>query len=92
MFPPGSDVLQVFVKIARILIIFGFAELLPGFTLTQTSDPLVGSWNFKVTISGGCKTGCKYIGMITFNQGGTAVEERGRQLNSTAWEMSSALR
>ena len=69
--------LQVSLKIARILTILSVVELLPGFSLAQSFDPLVGSWNFKVTITGGCTTGCKYIGMITFNQGGTAIEERG---------------
>jgi len=63
-----------FVKIARVFAILGVMGLLPGSTLAQTG-PLVGSWNFKVTVTG-CTT-CKYIGMIAFNQGGTAVEQRG---------------
>lgn len=71
--------LQGFVKIARILTILGIVELIPSLTQAQTSDPLVGSWNFKATING-CTTGCKYIGMISFNLGGTAVEERGTVL------------
>ena len=71
--------LQDSLKISRILIILVVVELLPSFTLAQTSDPLVGSWNFKVTING-CTTHCKYIGMIAFNQGGTAMEERGTAL------------
>jgi len=69
--------LQDSLKIARILSILVVVDLPPGFTLAQTADPLVGSRNFKVTITGGCTTGCKYIGKITFNQGGTAAEERG---------------
>jgi len=44
----------------------------------QFSDRLlVGTWNFNVTVTGGCTTSCKYIGMIAFNQGGTVVEQRG---------------
>src|SRR5438477_2394511 len=64
-----------FAKIARVFAILGVIGLLPRFTLAQTIDPLVGSWNFKVTVTGGCTT-CKYIGMIAFNQGGTVVEQR----------------
>jgi hypothetical protein len=65
-------------KIAtRVSVIVGVIGLFPGFTLAQTTDRLVGSWNFKVTVTGGCTTNCKYIGMIAFNQGGTAVEQRG---------------
>ena len=64
-------------KIARASVIVSVLGLLPGFTLAQTTDRLVGSWNFKVTVTGGCTTNCKYIGMIAFNQGGTVVEQRG---------------
>src|SRR5262249_44639363 len=49
----------------------------PGATLAQTTDPLVGTWNFTATVSGGCTSSCKYIGMIAFNQGGTVTEQRG---------------
>ena len=66
-----------FAKIARVFAILGVIGMLPSFTLAQTTDPLVGSWNFKVTVTGGCTTNCKYIGMIAFNQGGTVVEQRG---------------
>jgi len=58
------------------IAILGVIGLLPGSTLAQTG-PLVGSWNFTVTVTGGCATNCKYIGMIAFNQGGTVVEQRG---------------
>jgi len=64
-------------KIARVCVIIGVIGLLPGFTLAQTTDRLVGSWNFKVTVTGGCTTNCKYVGTIAFNQGGTVVEQRG---------------
>ncbi len=66
-----------FAKIARVLAILGVLELATGFVLAQTTNPLVGSWNFKVTVTGGCTTSCKYMGMLAFNQGGTVVEERG---------------
>src|SRR6266536_676533 len=64
-------------KIARVLAILAVLELAAGFVLAQTTNPLVGSWNFKVTVTGGCTTSCKYMGMLAFNQGGTVVEERG---------------
>jgi hypothetical protein len=64
-------------KIARVSVIVGVIGLLPDCALAQTTDPLVGSWNFKVTVTGGCTTNCKYVGMIAFNQGGTVVEQRG---------------
>src|SRR5947208_7234623 len=66
-----------FATIARVFAILEVIGMLPSFTLAQTTDPLVGSWNFKVTVTGGCTTNCKYIGMIAFNQGGTVVEQRG---------------
>ena len=65
-----------FAKIARVFTILGVIGL-PGFTLAQTTDRLVGSWNFKVTVTGGCTMNCKYVGMIAFNQGGTVVEYNG---------------
>jgi hypothetical protein len=37
-------------KIARVLTILSVIGLLPGLTLAQATDPLVGSWNFKVTV------------------------------------------
>ena len=64
-------------KIARVLTILGVIGLLPGFTLAQATNPLVGSWKFKVIVTGGCTSNCIYIGMIAFNQGGTVVEQRG---------------
>ena len=64
-------------KIARVLAILGVLELLPGLVLAQTTNPLVGTWNFKVTVTGGCTAYCKYMGMLAFNQGGTVVEQRG---------------
>jgi hypothetical protein len=66
-----------FAKIARVVAILGVLELAAGFVLAQTTNSLVGSWNFKVTVTGGCTTSCKYMGMLAFNQGGTVVEERG---------------
>jgi hypothetical protein len=66
-----------FAKIACVLTFLGVSGLLPGFALAQTTDSLVGSWNFKVKVTVGCTTSCEYMGMIVFNQGGTVVEQRG---------------
>lgn len=66
-----------FGKIARVLVILGVVELLAALVLAQTTNPLVGSWNFKVNVTGGCTAYCKYMGMLAFNQGGTVVEQRG---------------
>ena len=43
-------------KIARASVIVSVLGLLPGFTLAQTTDRLVGSWNFKVVVTGRCTT------------------------------------
>ena len=64
-------------KIARVLTILSVIGLFPALAPAQTNDPLVGTWNFKVTATGGCSTNCEYMGMIAFNQGGTAVEQLG---------------
>ena len=69
--------LRKFARATCILCILGFAGLFSGVTLAQTTDPLVGTWNFTATVTGGCTTNCKYIGMIAFNQGGTVTEQRG---------------
>jgi hypothetical protein len=66
-----------FAKIARLLAILVVLQLLGGFVLAQTTNPLVGSWNFKVTVTSGCTANCTYMGMLAFNQGGTVVEQRG---------------
>src|SRR5438128_11266961 len=66
-----------FAKIGRVFTVLSVIGMLHGFTLAQTTDRLVGSWNFKVTVTGECTTTCKYVGMIAFNQGGTVVEQRG---------------
>jgi hypothetical protein len=66
-----------FAKIAGVLTILGVMGLVPGVTLAQTTDPLVGTWNINVTVTGGCTTNCKYIDVIAFNEGGTVVEQRG---------------
>ena len=66
-----------FVKIASVLSILGILVLVPRFTLAQTVDPLVSSWNIDVTVTSGCTTNCKYIGMVVFGEGGTTVEQRG---------------
>ena len=50
-------------KIARVFTILGVIGMFPSFTLAQTTDPSVGSWNFKVTVTGGCTTNSKYIGI-----------------------------
>ena len=64
-------------KIARVLTILSVIGLFPALASAQTNDPLVGTWNFKVTATGGCSTNCEYMGMIAFNQGGTAVGSPG---------------
>jgi len=64
-------------KIRRIITLVGATVLLHGISAAQATDPLIGSWNFKVTVSGECIQNCKYMGMIAFNQGGTVVEQRG---------------
>jgi hypothetical protein len=51
--------------------------LLPASSLAQTMDPLVGTWNITVTVTGGCTSDCRYIGIVVFNAGGTIVEQRG---------------
>jgi len=66
-----------FAKIARVIATLGAIELAAGFMLAQTTNPLAGSWNFTVTVTGGCTANCKYIGMLAFNQGGTVIEQRG---------------
>ena len=37
-----------FAKIARVLAILGALELTAGFVLAQTTNPLVGTWNFNL--------------------------------------------
>jgi hypothetical protein len=64
-------------KIARVLTILSVIGLFPALAPAQTNDPLIGTWNFKVTATGGCSTNCEYMGMIAFNQGSTAVEQLG---------------
>src|SRR5438309_2892571 len=77
LFHPGGHMLPGFAKIARVIATLGAIELAAGFMLAQTTNPLVGSWNFTVTVTGGCTANCKYIGVLAFNQGGTVVEQRG---------------
>ena len=36
-----------FAKIARVFAILGVIGMVPSFTLAQTTDRLVGSWNFQ---------------------------------------------
>jgi hypothetical protein len=69
--------LRRFAKIARGLASLVVIELAAGFMVAQTTNPLVGSWNYKVTVTGACTANCKYMGMLAFNQGGTVVEQRG---------------
>jgi hypothetical protein len=76
-FRSGGTMLLRFAKMARVLAILGVIGLLPGFMLAQTTDHLVGTWNFKVIVTSGCTTNCHYMGMIAFTQGGPAVEQRG---------------
>jgi hypothetical protein len=76
-FHQGGNMPLKFAKIARVLAFLGVLQLTAGFTLAQTTNPLVGTWNFNVTVTGGCSTNCKYMGVLAFNQGGTVVEQRG---------------
>ena len=64
-------------RIRCVIRFIGVAVLLHSVAAAQTSDPLIGSWNFKVTVSGGCASNCKYTGMLAFNPGGTVIEQRG---------------
>jgi hypothetical protein len=64
-------------KIRRIITLIGLVALLDSLSAAQATDLLIGSWNFKVNVSGECVQNCKYIGMLAFNQGGTVVEQRG---------------
>ena len=62
---------------ARLLTVFCAMGLLPGLSRAQTIDPIVGTWNITVTVTAGCVTECRYIGIVAFEQGGTVVEQRG---------------
>jgi hypothetical protein len=77
VFLAGCMLLKPASKIARVLTILSVVGLFLPLAPAQTNDPLVGTWNFKVTATGGCSTNCEYMGMIAFNQGGTAVEQLG---------------
>jgi hypothetical protein len=72
-----GNMLANFARIARAFTIFGVLGLLPSFATAQTIDPLVGAWNIDVTVTGGCTSNCKYIGVVVFNEGNTVVEQRG---------------
>jgi len=63
-------------KIKNVFTVIGVAALLHSLSAAQATDPLIGSWNFKVTVSGECIQNCKYMGMLAFNQGGTVIEQR----------------
>src|SRR5438128_3908499 len=56
-----STIREVRENCARIY--HSWVGMFPSFTLAQTTDPSVGSWNFKVTVTGGCTTNSKYIGI-----------------------------
>jgi hypothetical protein len=66
-----------FREISHMFAILGLIALCPNATSAQATDPLVGTWNFRVTVTSGCTSDCMYIGMLAFNQGGTVVEQRG---------------
>jgi hypothetical protein len=72
-----------FAKMGRVIGILCVLELLVGLAVAQTTDPLVGSWNFRVTVTGGCMANCTYTGMLGFNQGGTVVEQRATTVEYT---------
>jgi len=42
-------------KIARVLTILSVIGLFPALVPAQTNDPLVGTWNFKVTATAGAR-------------------------------------
>jgi hypothetical protein len=63
-------------RTASMFCVLAAAGLLPGETQAQTTDALIGTWNFNTTVTG-CTLNCKYVGLIAFNPGGTALEERG---------------
>jgi len=60
-----------------LLTILCVMVLLPGLSLAQASDPIVGTLNITVTVTAGCLTECRHIGMVSFEQDGTVVEQRG---------------
>jgi hypothetical protein len=64
-------------EILRTLAILGLIGFCPSFTSAQATDPLAGTWNFKVLVTSGCSSECNYSGMLAFSQGGTVVEQRG---------------
>ena len=72
--------LSRFAKIARVFTIIGVIGMFPSFTLAQTTDPSVGSWNFKVTVTGGCTTNSKYIGIGVLSH--NRLNERNRLLTT----------
>ena len=58
----------------------GVIGMFPSFTLAQTTDPSVGSWNFKVTVTGECTTNSKYIGIGVLSH--NRLNERNRLLTT----------
>ena len=72
-------------KIARVFTILGVIGMFPSFTLAQTTDPSVGSWNFKVTVTGGCTTNSKYIGIGVLSH--NRLNERNRLLATVIWQI-----
>jgi len=73
------------VKIARVFTILGVIGMFPSFTLAQTTDPSVGSWNFKVTVTGECTTNSKYIGIGVLSH--NRLNERNRLLATVIWQI-----
>jgi len=59
--------------------------MFPSFTLAQTTDPSVGSWNFKVTVTGECTTNSKYIGIGVLSH--NRLNERNRLLATVIWQI-----
>ncbi|PYX07038.1 MAG: hypothetical protein DMG85_12305 [Acidobacteria bacterium] len=72
-------------KIARVFTILGVIGMFPSFTLAQTTDPSVGSWNFKVTVTGECTTNSKYIGIGVLSH--NRLNERNRLLATVIWQI-----
>lgn len=66
-----------FARSARLLTVFCAMSLPPSLSLAQTIDPIIGTWNITVTVTAGCVTECRYIGIVAFEEGGTVFEQRG---------------
>ena len=78
-----STIREVRENCARIY--HSWVGMFPSFTLAQTTDPSVGSWNFKVTVTGECTTNSKYIGIGVLSH--NRLNERNRLLATVIWQI-----